>query len=734
MVTGKKRQSLLVLFVTFLVCVFASAFLSLRLVAKADSTDFFMVDGAQVRVDFEDDNYQNAIRFTTKLKKEALPSEGSVKVVTLIVKTERLKDSGLDSNEGFTKENLDDNAISYKTVVFGGDDLTAIESDSYYVYNACVVNLMDTTISADLSARTCIEVNGVIQEYTPFDVEKNSTSIWDESKELVEEYEGNPDYEAEVEKLKDLSATFDVTINGYDKQKTYEFKRGTSFADAFDELYADFTVKNQSYYYGPKNVKVDGVDIATVLADKVADGIFGKDSSGNNRTNIHRTTMFTLDLCKLDNVTCDTETVGLTIENGVVVGVENKGSLKGYTNTVVVPSTYNNVAVTEVGTNAFNQLHGITHVVLADSVNTLGKEAFSQMDSLKTVVMPGVSQVTTKDVDGQFLGTPSLKKIVVGQNFNATRKFLKINTYAYNYDANAQKEYDDQVTVYSTTIGGNIWFTKVYQARNSAWNGEVNYCWEYEEGTYEPVALAEHKYVGEDGVCEHCNHIFEATATPDYTWDEATQSYFITGSSKMTFANNDEGKTPSTNIVIPSWHNDGVHGDARVTRVKTLAFKGNTKITYLQLPYTVTKLGYKCLGAMSNLVTVKMTGKLYLTEGTIDDLRGTYGLGNIFDESYNLKNVIVGPDVYSQDSVQFLRVSTAGDGLSNSKYTISVFCTDDSGELYTIRGGGIRNVYVPGSGNNKTVYYCYRETEPTDSAIKAKAWHYAEDGITPVKW
>ena len=704
MAIGKKMKRKIGLLISTIALGAVSFFgaLSISNAYADEAEEFFMVDGAQVRVNFEDETYQNAIRFTTKLKKDTLPSDGNVKVVTMVVKTSRLTQNSIAENE-FTKENLDDLSIPYKTIVFSGEDLTEVANGDYYIYNSCIVNLEDATISSELSARSYIEVDGVPTTYTDFDIEKNSTNLWDIAKEKVEEYKDNADYVEEVAKLEDLSASFNVTMNGYGKQETFEFKRGTSFAQMSNELYNTFTVENQSYYYGPKNIKVNGEEI----------------------TDINATTIFTLDICKLENVTCDTENIGLVIENGVVTGVENKGSIKTRTNTLVVPSTYNGVPVTAVAQSAFNQVHGITHVVLADSVMTLGKEAFSQMDSLKTVVMPGVSEVATSGVDNQFVATPTLKKVVVGQNLNVTRQM-------FDLDGNKASAVG-QIELYSTTIGGSIWLTQ-WDNRNHDWNRGVNYCWEYEAGTYEPVALAEHKYVGEDGVCEHCNHIFDKTAMPDYTWDAETQSYFITGSTKMTFATNDDGGAPSTNVVIPSWHNDGVHGDARVTRVKTLAFKGNTKITYLQLPYTVTKLGYKCLGAMTSLVTVKMTGKLYLTENTIDDLRGTYGLGNIFDESNNLKNVILGPDVYSADQVQFLRTHTSGDGLTNSAYTINVFCTDDSGEEYTIRGGGIRNVYVPGTGNNKTVYYCYRENEPTDASIKAKAWHYAEDGITPVKW
>ena len=79
MVTGNlKRKSLLFLIVAFSFCLIASLFTA-SFVAKADTLtadDFFMVDGAQVRVTFEDDAYQNAIRFTTKIEKSKLPVEG----------------------------------------------------------------------------------------------------------------------------------------------------------------------------------------------------------------------------------------------------------------------------------------------------------------------------------------------------------------------------------------------------------------------------------------------------------------------------------------------------------------------------------------------------------------------------------------------------------------------------------------------------------------------------------
>lgn len=430
-------------------------------------------------------------------------------------------------------------------------------------------------------------------------------------------------------------------------------------------------------------------------------------------------------------------------DDGNMTFLGNDGNGRDYNGNVIstavrIPSWYNDgvhgdARVTAVGVQAFESNPKLTAIVLPETVTNIHALAFNDCKVLKTVHMTGVTSLTDKDDDRQFRACAALRSVIVGQNFNATRRTLKINDYSYNYDPNNPQEYDDRITVYSTTIGGNIWLTKEYQARNSSWNGEICYCWEWadEEGI-EPVKSDIHKYIGDDGECEYCNHIFHKTGTPHYAWDEMSESYYISGDG-MTFGNDEDGNPVPTDLVIPSWYNDGVHGDARVTRVAAGALNTNSKVTSIKLPSTITTLGRMCFANMTKLKTVSITGDLYLTNETSGD-------GLIFEGSTSLVNLILGPNVFVEEGVYFVRRS----GTPNA--TLNVFCTDDSGEeTGTARDDGLRNLYLPYLYNydknetiNGKIFYYYRATqeeyESLESNKKANAWRYGEDGFTPVRW
>ncbi len=410
---------------------------------------------------------------------------------------------------------------------------------------------------------------------------------------------------------------------------------------------------------------------------------------------------------------------------------------KSISTVIKIPTLYNDgihgdAPVTAVNAQAFESNHKLTAIVLPKSVTVIHKLAFNDCQSLKTVQMTGVTSLTDKDDDWQFRSCGALRTVIVGQNFNATRRCLKIDENANDYNANSPKPFDNKITLYSTTIGGNIWLTHDYQSRNSSWNGEICYCWEWaDENEIEPVKLSSHKYV-DDGECEYCNHVYHAKGNPHYRWDETTNSYYVSGDG-MTFENDEEGRQVPTDIVIPSWYNDGTHGDARVTRVAPGALNTNLKVTSIVLPSTVTVLGQMCFANMTALKTVVIKGNLYLTSETS-------GSGKIFEGSTSLTNLVLSSNVYVADGVYFVRKSGSPSG------TVNVYVAGDSGEeVGTARGDGKRNVYLPYSYNydkNESfggkINYYYRKTleeyNGLDETQKINAWCYGADGKTPIRW
>lgn len=149
----------------------------------ADSADVFaMVTGAETRTDD-----QKVLRFTTKLKKtelDNLSKDGkTVKVVTLITPTRYLTDNNI-SDADFTKEKLDELSVKYHSVVFSAENenLTNNADGDYYKFQACEYGILEQNISRAFSARSYLEVDGAITQYTDYSAENNSRAIYNVAK------------------------------------------------------------------------------------------------------------------------------------------------------------------------------------------------------------------------------------------------------------------------------------------------------------------------------------------------------------------------------------------------------------------------------------------------------------------------------------------------------------------------------------------------------------------------
>ena len=66
-------------------------------------------------------------------------------------------------------------------------------------------------------------------------------------------------------------------------------------------------------------------------------------------------------------------------------------SVTGYTGSptdVIIPSTYEDKAVTSIGSNAFCDCEGLTSIVIPDSVTSIGDEAFRGCSGLTSIDIP----------------------------------------------------------------------------------------------------------------------------------------------------------------------------------------------------------------------------------------------------------------------------------------------------------------------------------------------------------
>ena len=88
---------------------------------------------------------------------------------------------------------------------------------------------------------------------------------------------------------------------------------------------------------------------------------------------------------------------------------------------------------------------------------------------------------------------------------------------------------------------------------------------------------------------------------PKYEDETSGLSYTYTGDGYAIVG----GYNGSTNnIFVPDIHNDGTHGNAKITSIAASAFRGNTKITNLTVPDTVTTIGQDAFFQCTTIVSV----------------------------------------------------------------------------------------------------------------------------------
>ena len=94
-------------------------------------------------------------------------------------------------------------------------------------------------------------------------------------------------------------------------------------------------------------------------------------------------------------------------DGGTSYSVVNNSCTSG---AVIIPSTYNGLPVTRIGTYAFVGCTSLTSVTIPDSVTSIGDGAFSDCTSLTSIIIP--NSVTSIE-GGVFTGCTSLTSITL---------------------------------------------------------------------------------------------------------------------------------------------------------------------------------------------------------------------------------------------------------------------------------------------------------------------------------
>lgn len=374
---------------------------------------------------------------------------------------------------------------------------------------------------------------------------------------------------------------------------------------------------------------------------------------------------------------------------------------------------YNDKPVTYVQWGVFSG-KGITKAVFPVSMEDLDGNVFADCARLEYVSMPGVKQLNygetqrpygTRYGNNNFLKCNALKTVIVASGFTANvQQFTNGNGDIAKLDNAVLILYvNGESSALKLDGNQNLWTGKVFYKGNATKCGQ----WNFDENGEIIHGASEHNYV--DGICSNCGKYSEEKTQGvaygyDATENNGNGAYYVGLNTTLNLSV----------VEILEKYNDGIHGELPVTYVRNSAFDGNSYITKVILPESVTQLDGAAFANCSNLEFISMTGivNMRFVGGLKRSyIEGTYDTTNNFLFCAKLKYVIVNKDF-------------------NLYYD-----TPEARQFYG-SSAGEANVYVMGSEEDSTVkcgtagnnnllsgkVYYYSETQ------KAGCWHYDDNG------
>ena len=348
----------------------------------------------------------------------------------------------------------------------------------------------------------------------------------------------------------------------------------------------------------------------------------------------------------------------------------------------------------------------VTKIVLPKSVTDFKGNSFEAAVNLEYISMTGVEHITTGN---NFINCSKIKTVIVNKAFNLDNQQFK----KHNMTAEAQGIIYVDGTASESTFSFTAPNLNEFMTGKVFYKGNATKClqWNFDENGEIIHGASEHNYV--DGICSNCGKYGEEkTQGVVYGYDAAENNgkgaYYV-----------GLNKTLNVSVVeILEKYNDGIHGELTVTYVRNSAFDGNSYITKVILPESVTQLDGNVFLNCSNLQYVSMLG---IKDMTFKGISRSYSTDTIVTNNNFLGcsklttlivnkafNLFDSPTVYSAQ--QFV-----GDAKCINIYA---FGSEDESNviIFDKEGTTGKNGLLSGK-----VYY-YSETQ------KAGCWHYDDNG------
>jgi len=373
---------------------------------------------------------------------------------------------------------------------------------------------------------------------------------------------------------------------------------------------------------------------------------------------------------------------------------------------VIVLGEYNdgihgNAKVTSVAPKAFYghekaYCKKITKVILHENITTLGHRAFANCDALEIVIAPGVynlpAEAPNSDGRFQFAYCKSLKSLVLSSEltgvparvfFDNSEEVTPVIDMLFYEDKTglhiepSNELFTGNIYTYNETIGahGNTWcFDK---------NGDI------------VKSVVEHNY-DENGECSCGSFLTDGVV---YEWDVDTNSYVMSGISDKSL----------TEITVKGEYNDGLHGKAKVTAVKSKAINMNTTLKRIVLHENIT--------AINSHAFMQCYALEYVDAKGVTTLNG----GAHFAYDHNLKVVIFSDALVNIPNNAFF--DDTGDNPSIEGDEIAAV---DNVSLCLYNEDGANSNIDFDKANNQMLNGIYLYTEK--AIAHGKCWSYEDDG------
>lgn len=410
---------------------------------------------------------------------------------------------------------------------------------------------------------------------------------------------------------------------------------------------------------------------------------------------------------KFENGVCSLGGTAHT-QNGISYEIDGDvACIAGYTgnhSTEVYPAAeYEGKPVTYVKNGcAWNP--NTTKIVLPESVTDFKGLAFMNAANLEYISMIGITQISTNN---NFLDCEKIKTVIVNKDFHLNdQQFLN----------RSGKGVASGIVYVNGTKTESTYTCSNYDINNQLsqliyYKGEATKCgqWNFDENG--EIQSTSHNYV--DGICSNCGkYSEEKTQGVVYNYDSTGNNgkgvYYVGLNTTLNLSV----------VEILGKYNDGIHGELSVTYVRNSAFDGNSYITKVILPESVTQLDGNVFLNCSNLQYVSMLGIKDMT------FKGIY-------RSYSTETIVTNNNFLGCSKLTTLIVNKAFNLFdSPTVYSAQQFVGDAKCiNIYAFGSEDESNVIIfdkeGATGNNGLlsgkVYY-YSETQ------KAGCWHYDDNG------